>query len=257
VRLRLAVLALALAAPAVALAAPKGGVERGLHLYGRYCVACHGPNGEGQTRTKGAAIGAGPGRDQIVQPGIAPSLRGVGALAADLYLSTGYMPLRRIGMQPRRSRLLLGPAEIRALVAYVATLGKGPPIPRPHPEQGDLSEGQLLFARNCAGCHQVVARGGYVTGAVPPPLDAATPTQIAEAVRVGPYVMPTFSRRRISDRRLNSLIRYVEWAKHPDNRGGWSLGDIGPVPEGLVTGFIASTILVALCMVIGRRFRRG
>lgn len=256
-RLRLALMALALAAPAAALAAPKGEVERGLHLYGRYCVACHGPNGAGQTRAKGAAIGAGPARDQIVQPGIAPSLRGVGALAADFYLSTGYMPLRRIGIQPRRSRLLLGPAEIRALVAYVASLGNGPPIPRPHPERGKLSEGQLLFTRNCAGCHQVVAQGGYVTHAVPPPLENATATQVAEAVRVGPYVMPSFSKKRISDRQLDSLIRYVRWTKHPDNRGGWALGDIGPVPEGLVTGFIASTVLIAVCLVIGRRFRRG
>jgi ubiquinol-cytochrome c reductase cytochrome c subunit len=255
VRLRALVATMLLAAPAGAMAAPNSEVERGLHLYGRYCIACHGPNGSGQVRSKGATIGAGPARDQIEQLGVAPSLRGVGALAADFYLSTGYMPLRRIGIQPRRSRLLLGPQEIRALVAYVASLGAGPPIPRPHPETGDLSEGQLLFTRNCAGCHQVVAKGGYVTGAVPPPLGAATATQIAEAVRVGPYVMPTFSRTRLSDRQLDSVIRYVQWAKHPDHRGGWSLGDVGPVPEGLVTGFIAASVLLAVCMVIGRRLR--
>jgi ubiquinol-cytochrome c reductase cytochrome c subunit len=256
--MRVVVLAAALlAATPAALAEPSAQVQRGEHLYGRYCVACHGPNGAGQARAKGDTIGAGPARDQIVQPGVAPSLRGVGALAADFYLSTGYMPLKRIGIQPRRSRLLLGPRQIDALVAYVASLGKGPPIPRPHPERGNLSEGQLLFTRNCAGCHQVVARGGYVTGAVPPPLGSATTVQIAEAVRVGPYVMPTFSKKRISDRQLDSIIRYVEWAKHPDNRGGWSLGDVGPVPEGLVTGFIAAAALVAVCMMIGSRLRRG
>jgi ubiquinol-cytochrome c reductase cytochrome c subunit len=67
--------------------------------------------------------------------------------------------------------------------------------------------------------------------------------------------MPTFSRTRLSDRQLDSVIRYVQWAKHPDNRGGWSLGDVGPVPEGLVTGFIAASVLLAVCMVIGRRIR--
>ena len=42
--------------------------------------------------------------------------------------------------------LLLGPREIDALVAYVASLGSGPGVPRPHPERGDLSDGQRLFA---------------------------------------------------------------------------------------------------------------
>jgi ubiquinol-cytochrome c reductase cytochrome c subunit len=252
-RLRLAVALLVLAAPAAALAAPSAEIERGLHLYGRYCIACHGPNGSGQVRSTETRVGGGPARDQTVQAAVAPPLRGVGALAADFYLSTGYMPLKRIGVQPRRSRLLLGPREIDALVAYVASLGKGPPVPTPHPERGDLSEGQLLFTRNCAGCHQVVAEGGFVTGAVPPPLGQATPTQIAEAVRVGPYVMPTFSTRRLSDRQLDSIIRYVEWAKHPDDRGGWALGHIGPVPEGLVTWFLAASVLVAVCMLLGRR----
>ena len=243
-RLTLVAAVVLLATPS-ALAAPRSEVQRGEQLYGRYCVACHGPNGSG--RATSTSIGGGPARDQIVQPGLGPSLHGVGALAADFYLSTGYMPLRRTGIQPRRSRLLLGPREIDALIAYVSSLAPGPAVPRPHPERGSLSEGQLLFTRNCAGCHQVVARGGYVTGAVPPPLGEATTTQVAEAVRVGPYVMPTFSKKRLSDRQLDSIIRYVEWAKHPD--------DVGPVPEGLVTGFIGMSVLVALCMVIGRRLR--
>ena len=250
-KFRIVVVVLLLGAPAAALAAPSAQVERGLHLYGRYCIACHGPNGSGQVRPTPA--GAGPARDQIVEAGAAPSLRGVGALAADFYLRTGYMPLKRTGMQPRRSRLLLGPGEIDALVAYVASLGTGPPVPRPQPSRGDLSEGQALFTRNCAGCHQVVAEGGFVTGAVPPPLGAATATQIAEAVRVGPYVMPTFSKRRLSDAQLDSIIRYVEWAKHPDDRGGWALGHIGPIPEGLVTWFLAASVLVAVCTLLGRR----
>jgi ubiquinol-cytochrome c reductase cytochrome c subunit len=239
-----------LALPAAAAAS----VAQGERLYGRFCVSCHGPNGAGRLP---APSGAGPARDQTVQLGSGPPLRGVGALAADFYLRTGYMPLKRNGIQPWRSRLLLGPAEIDSLIAYVASLGKGPAVPRPHPERGDLSEGQRLFTERCAGCHEIVAAGGYVTGAVPPSLGAATATQIAEAVRIGPYVMPTFSRTAISDAQLDSIIRYVEYAKHPDDRGGWSLGHVGPVPEGLATWFFAMTVLVVLCMVLGRRLRRG
>jgi ubiquinol-cytochrome c reductase cytochrome c subunit len=250
--MRVLIVFLALALPSIAAAASP--VKRGEQLYGRFCVSCHGPGGTGQV---GVRTGAGPARDQRTMEGEGPSLVGVGALAADFYLEAGYMPLKRTGIQPRRSRLLLGPDEIDALVAYVASLGTGPSVPRPHPERGNISEGQKLFTERCAGCHQIVAAGGYVTGAVPPSLDEATPTQIAEAVRIGPYVMPKFSQRAISDGQLDSLIRYVQYAKHPDDRGGWSLGHVGPIPEGLVTWFFGMSVLVAMCILLGTRLRRG
>jgi ubiquinol-cytochrome c reductase cytochrome c subunit len=244
--------ALALAAPAAAANGSTPLVTQGKHLYGRYCIACHGLAGEPSPKT----IGAGPLRQLHQQQAVAPSLQGVGALAADFYLRTGYMPLQRVGLQPRRSRVLFSERQIEALTAYVASLGAGPAIPHPHPERGSLSEGMKLFTDNCAGCHQVAAEGGYVTGAVPPPLEDATATQIAEAVRIGPYVMPRFSKKTISDAELNSIVRYVEYAKHPDDRGGWALGHIGPVPEGLVTFFIAAAALVFTCLLVGKRFER-
>jgi len=254
----LAAAALAAAAAQAAGAAPPPAlVERGKTLYGQYCVACHGANGNGVARRQERRIGAAPGRTQTEQIGIGPSLRGVGALSADFYLRTGYMPLPHVGLQPRRSRLILQEDQIRALTAYVASLGHGPPVPTPHPERGSLSEGMRSFTDHCAGCHQVVAEGGYVTGAVPPPLEDATATQIAQAVRIGPYVMPAFSARAISDHELDSIIRYVEYAKHPDDRGGWSIGHVGPVPEGLVTWLIGMALLVAVCVVIGERLKRA
>jgi ubiquinol-cytochrome c reductase cytochrome c subunit len=100
-------------------------------------------------------------------------------------------------------------------------------------------------------------RGGYVTGARVPPLTDASPTQIAEAVRIGPYLMPRFSAGTISDRQLNDLIAYVQYAKHPDDRGGWSLGHLGPVPEGIVTWLLAAAALVAVCVLLGKRLRGG
>jgi quinol---cytochrome-c reductase cytochrome c subunit len=246
----LALLALVAASPAAA--APASLVQQGRNLYGQYCVSCHGMNGVGKPRT----IGAGAGRTQEQQHAVAPSLVGVGALAADFYLRTGYMPLPHLGLQPRRSRVLFTEPQLRALIAYVASLGPGPKVPAPHPQRGDLSEGMHQFTDHCAGCHQIVGEGGYVTGAVPPPLEEATSTQIAEAVRIGPYVMPRFSRKSISDGQLDSIIAYVQYAKHPDDRGGWSLGHLGPVPEGLVTWFIAAAVLIVTCMTIGKRLKR-
>jgi ubiquinol-cytochrome c reductase cytochrome c subunit len=219
-------------------------VELGRQLFGGNCVTCHGGNGQGIT-----SPGAGAGD----VTGLGPSLHGVGAQAADFYLRTGYMPLGNPYTQPRRSRVLFSERELRALIAYVASLGPGPPIPTPHPDRGNLSDGLKLFTEHCSGCHQVVAQGGYVTNAVAPRLQDATPVQIAEAVRIGPYLMPHFSNKQISDAQLDSLVRYVEYTKHPHDVGGWGIGHIGPVPEGLVTWFIGIAVVVGTCVVIGRR----
>ena len=163
------------------------------------------------------------------------------------------MPLGSVDTQPWRGTVLFSDREINALVAYVASLGNGPAIPTVHPDRGSLSEGLRLFTEHCAGCHQVVARGGYLTGARVPPLDEATPRQIAEAVRIGPYLMPRFSRNAVSDRELDSIVRYVEHSRHPTDRGGWGIGHLGPIPEGMVTWFVAALVLVALCLVVGRK----
>jgi ubiquinol-cytochrome c reductase cytochrome c subunit len=244
------------AGPAAAAGTPKQPLAAyGYHVYGEYCLSCHGPNAGGRLDEPSSATGAGPGRAQGQQAGIGPSLHGVGALAADFYLRTGYMPLRRVGLQPRRRPVLLSEHQIRGLVAYIASFG-GPPIPKPKPALGNLSQGQSLFAEHCAGCHQVLAQGGYVTGAVPPALVEATPVQVAQAVRIGPYVMPKFSSRSISERQLDSIVRYVEFTKDPSRPGGWGLGFLGPVPEGLVTWFLAIPALIVLCLLLGRRLSR-
>ncbi len=250
--------ALALALPSLALAdPPQAGIvhvnvrpgtppkEWGFQLYSANCVTCHGPNGRGVYTPRPGSGG---------QRALGPRLKGVGALAADFYLRTGYMPLRTPYIQPRRSRVLFSDREIRALVAYVASLGPGPVIPHPQPERGSLADGLTLFTHNCAGCHQVNAEGGYVTGGVAPPLEQATAVQIAQAIRTGPFLMPRFSEKQLGDQAVDSIIRYVQHAKHPTDAGGWAIGHVGPVPEGLVTWLIAMVALVVTCLLIaGRR----
>jgi ubiquinol-cytochrome c reductase cytochrome c subunit len=222
--------------------------ELGAQLYAANCVSCHGVDGVG-VPPRAKESGAGE------LNGAGPSLRGVGALAADFELRTGFMPLHEVGEQPTRSRVLFTERELRGLIAYVASLGRGPPVPMPRPERGNLAAGLRLFTDHCAGCHQIVAQGGVVTGAVAPPLGDATPVQIAEAVRIGPYLMPRFPRSQISDRDLDSIVRYVQETKSPDDPGGFGIGHIGPVPEGIVAWLIAGAGLVAVSVLIGSRLR--
>jgi ubiquinol-cytochrome c reductase cytochrome c subunit len=208
-------------------------VAQGRALYEDGCSSCHGLDARGI-------------------PGRAPSLRGVGEIAADFYLSTGRMPLDRPGAQPVRAEPAYPPREIRALVAFVGSFG-GPRIPQVDPAAGDLAQGQRLFTSSCAGCHQIVGAGGMVTRAAVPDLKQATPRDVAEAVRIGPYLMPPFSERQLDRRDLDSLARYVQWTHEPEDRGGWGIGHLGPIPEGMVAWLLGLAALILTIRLIGER----
>jgi cytochrome c oxidase assembly factor CtaG/cytochrome c2 len=236
--LPLLVLTVAVAAFAAGVTPAQAATQpNGRALFLGSCASCHGFDGSG-VRGQG------------------PSLLAAAAQAADFYLRTGRMPLANPSDAPVRAHPQFTDAQIRALTAYVASLGGGraPPVPRVDPAAGDLATGRHAFTDHCAGCHQVLARGGIVTGAIAPPLQQATPTQIAEAVRIGPYLMPRFTTRQIDRRTLDSIARYVEWAAHrPANEGGWGIGNIGPIPEGLVAWLIAIVALLIVIRLIGER----
>jgi ubiquinol-cytochrome c reductase cytochrome c subunit len=125
-----------------------------------------------------------------------------------------------------------------------------------HPATAKLATGMTVFTEHCAGCHQIVGEGGLVTGTAVPSLKHVDATEIAEAVRVGPYLMPKFDEHEISNRELDALVRYVLYTKAPDDRGGWALGNIGPVPEGIVAWLIAGLVLLATARLIGEGLKR-
>jgi ubiquinol-cytochrome c reductase cytochrome c subunit len=214
-------------ADAAALAA------RGRTLFAEGCATCHGADLRGR-------------------PGLGPSLRGAGAAAADFYLSTGRMPLDDPTDQPLRTEPAYPRRDIDALVAYVGSFG-GPAIPRVDAARGDVARGMRAFTERCAGCHQVVARGGIVTGGSVPPLDQSTAVQIAEAVQIGPYLMPRFSTAQLDAGRLADVAAYIAYTRHPDDRGGWGIGHIGPIPEGMVAWLLAGLVLLGVARIIGER----
>jgi ubiquinol-cytochrome c reductase cytochrome c subunit len=231
-------------AHAAAAGAPPAGdladpalAARGRELFASGCAYCHGIDARGV---------AGKG----------PTLRGVGAAAADFYLATGRMPLSEPSQEPRRGPPAYTPAERRALVAYVASLG-GPGIPAVNPAAGDVRVGRERFADLCAGCHTIGGRGGVVPGAIAPALQQATAVQVAEAIRVGPHLMPLYPEAQVDQHELDSITRYVLSTRDPDDAGGWGLGNIGPVPEGMVAWLLAGTALLIVIRLVGERAETG
>jgi ubiquinol-cytochrome c reductase cytochrome c subunit len=208
-------------------------IAEGKSLYQSGCSSCHGIALNGTQ-------------------GVAPSLRGVGAGPVDFYLSTGRMPLAAPTQEPERAAPAYSRSQIDALIAYLSSFG-GPPAPTADPAKGDLAVGLHQFTLNCAGCHQVVARGGPTLGAVAPNLQQATAQEVAEAVRMGPYLMPHFDSTQIDQHQLDSIAAYVLWTRKPYNAGGWGIYNLGPIPEGMVAWFVALAALVIVARLIGER----
>ena len=210
-------------------------IAEGEDLYRTGCVSCHGADGGGVDGW--------------------PSLAGAGAAGAHFYLTTGRMPhAGGRDDQAQRKQPASDADEIEALVAYVASLGDGPALPSLRPDGGDLQAGGELYRVNCAACHSASGAGGALSyGQNAPTLQDATPVQVASAIRVGPGQMPEFSRETIGDEELESIVRYVRYLQDAEDPGGFSLGRIGPIPEGAVAILGGLGLCVLAAWWIGKR----
>ena len=221
----------------------------GQQLFESHCQSCHGYQGGGAT---------------------GPALVSVGAAAADFYLTTGRMPLNNPGNQASRHRPFFDPQQIRELVAYVNALPVitktdvfGPTIPTVEPlcptitpAKGcvTLSQGAQGFSLNCAACHQAAGAGGMLSkGNVIPSLHNANLTQTAEAMRIGPQPMPTFSPSQMSEQEMSAIAHYVQYLHQPANPGGLGISHFGPVAEGFVGVIFGFGFLWLAVRMIGTR----
>jgi ubiquinol-cytochrome c reductase cytochrome c subunit len=212
-------------------------VKVGGDLYAVHCISCHG------AQLQGTPMG--------------PSLKNAGAANVDFQLSTGRMPLEVPDTEPMRGPPSYPRPQIDALIAYVTTHGgAGPPIPVLH-HNGDLTRGRVVFEENCQQCHGATGDGAVAGfGWLAPSLRAAIPVQVAEAVRVGPGIMPRFGEGDIPDRDLDALVGYVETLHHPDDRGGYSLASAGTVGEGLVAWVFGLGGTIVVMLLVGETLKR-
>jgi quinol---cytochrome-c reductase cytochrome c subunit len=215
-------------------------IAEGKAIFNQECATCHGLFAQGI-------------------PNIAPSLIGVGAAAVDFQVSTGRMPGKEPAAEFPRKVPTLNYEQTRALAAYIQSLGGGPAIPtKAEVSQagGNYGVGQQLFTADCAQCHNFDGAGGALTyGKYAPPLTKSTPTQIFEAMLTGPEAMPVFNNTTITPQQKRDIIAYITLTRTESNPGGFSLGRVGPVTEGLVAflGGIAILVFAAMWLTMRRR----
>ncbi|MFC7216756.1 c-type cytochrome [Streptomyces polyrhachis] len=194
-------------------------IEEGKKLFAVGCASCHGTGGAGTSD--------------------GPSLVGVGAAAVDFQVGTGRMPLQQPGAQAPRKPRMYNDDEIEAMAAFVASLGPGPAIPEAKeydPAGGDIPNGGDLFRTNCAQCHNFTGKGGALTdGKYAPSLQGVSPKHIYEAMETGPQNMPSFPHTVLPSKDKQDIVAFLEDVNGPDapTEGGFDLGGLGPVAEGL------------------------
>jgi len=214
-------------------------IAKGQQIFDLTCATCHGLQAQGTAA--------------------APSLIGVGSAAVYFQTSTGRMPAKAPDAENDRKPTQLNPLQIRQVGAYIQSLGGGPEIPTPamvSTNGADIALGQALFTADCAQCHNFDGAGGALTyGKYAPSLTASTPTQIYTAMLTGPEAMPVFNDTTITPTQKRDIIAYVTSSRATPNPGGFSLGRVGPVTEGLVAflGLLFFMVLAALWITAKHR----
>jgi len=198
-------------------------IQDGRALFAVSCASCHGLNAEGIVTKKGNQYG--------------PSLIGVGGAAVDFQVSTGRMPMAQPGAQAVRKPPVFNEDQIADLAAFVQSLGPGPDVPNPSDYDysgGDVARGGQFFRTNCTACHNFAGSGGALPkGKFAPSLIGVSPKHVYEALITGPQQMPVFSNGVLSPQDKRDIIAYLQKQENTPSYGGFTLGSVGPVSEGL------------------------
>ena len=208
-------------------------VEDGKKLFQANCATCHGINLQGTE--------AGP------------SLYGVGELAVEFQVATGRMPLQATGPQAPEKPVQFTEEQILALAAYVQSTSPGPTYPSEEVLDGggDVANGAELFRINCAMCHNVAAAGGALTeGKYAPPLTETSALHMYAAMVTGPQNMPVFNDMYLSTEDKRDIISSLLFQQEAVSPGGFALGSLGPVSEGLFIWIFGIGALIGITVWI-------
>ncbi|MFT4212997.1 MAG: cytochrome c [Microbacterium sp.] len=208
-------------------------VEDGQKLFQANCATCHGMNLQGTDN--------------------GPSLYGVGELAVHFQVSTGRMPLEAQSPQAPSKPVQFTDDQIDAIASYVQSISPGPTYPDDEvlDGDGDVAAGAELFRINCAMCHNVAGAGGALTeGKYAPSLHTTTALNMYAAMVTGPQNMPVFNNMNLTAEDKRDIISALLWMQENESPGGYGLGDLGPVSEGLFIWIFGIGTLIAVTVWI-------
>jgi ubiquinol-cytochrome c reductase cytochrome c subunit len=229
-------------------------VAEGRELFLVGCSFCHGQNGEGVKTQNGNNLG--------------PSLVGVGAAAVDFQVGTGRMPMQAPTQQAPRKDVVYTDEEIEALGAYVASLGPGPAVPdesdysiegmSEEEREAAITRGGQIFLTNCTACHNFQGNGGAMPrGGYAPKIRGIEARYVYEAMLTGPQSMPSFSNDNLTPDQKRDVIAYLESLEEDPEYGGFGLGGLGPVTEGLAAWLVGIGLLVGAAAWIAAHTTRS
>ncbi|KMK73243.1 cytochrome c [Kocuria rhizophila] len=212
-------------------------VQEGEKLFQANCSTCHGMQAQGSDS--------------------GPSLIGVGAAAVDFQVGTGRMPMQMQGPQAPVKPEQFSQEQTDQLAAYVASLGAGPTVPEEEYldiAEGDSANGAKVFLANCAMCHNAAGQGGALTrGKYAPSLMGVSEKHIYEAMQTGPQNMPVFNDANITPEEKQDVITYLKTLDNNTTVGGFSLGSLGPVSEGLFIWTIGLVVVIGFTVWLTSR----
>ena len=208
-------------------------VEDGKKLFQANCATCHGLDLQGTES--------------------GPSLYGVGELSVEFQVATGRMPLQMQGPQAPQKPVQFTEEQIQAMAAYGQSTSPGPEFPSPEilDGEGDIARGAELFRINCAMCHNVAAAGGALTeGKYAPELTETSALHMYAAMVTGPQNMPVFNDMTLSLEDKRDIISSLLFIQENESPGGFKLGSLGPVSEGLFIWIFGIGSLIAITVWI-------
>lgn len=229
-------------------------IKKGHQLFLVGCSFCHGNNGQGVKTLDGNQLG--------------PPLAGVGAAAVDFQVGTGRMPAVQPGPQMPQKKPVYTQDEIDELAAYVASLGPGPDVPNPadyslaglsaEQRQEAITRGGEIFLTNCTACHNFEGSGGAMPkGGFAPKIRGVEPKYIFEAMLTGPQAMDNFSNGNLSVEEKRDVIAYLQSIQDNPEYGGFGMGGIGPVSEGMFAWIVGIGSLVGVATWIAAHTARS
>ncbi|MGX0887810.1 quinol---cytochrome-c reductase cytochrome c subunit [Kocuria rhizophila] len=212
-------------------------IEEGQKLFQANCSTCHGMQAQGTSS--------------------GPSLIGVGASSVDFQVGTGRMPMQMQGPQAQVKPQQFNGEQTDQLAAYVASLGAGPTVPEEQDldiTEGNSANGAKVFLANCAMCHNAAGQGGALTrGKFAPSLMGVSEKHIYEAMQTGPQNMPVFNDANITPEEKRDVITYLKTLDNNTTVGGFSLGSLGPVSEGLFIWTIGLVVVIGFTVWLTSR----